>query len=176
MKLVVPTILIVIAAGLFFIFTRPLYTEVEALRAQEATYNEALSHSEELAAIRDRLISSYNNLTTTELERIKVMLPDTIDNVRLVLDVDAVAARYGLTLNGLSFGGDSMSSSEGEDAGSVGTLTLNFNVETRYETVKQFLDDLQNSLRILDVTAFSFSGSDDDLSSYNITLQTYWLK
>ena len=176
MRLIIPIIVVVIGGGIFFLFTKPMYGDVQTLRAQEATYDEALRHAVELAAIRDRLISSYNSLTADEIDRIEVMLPDTIDNVRLVLDVDAVAAEYGLTLSGLGFGGDAMESVEGENTQTVGTLTMSFNVEASYETMQEFLSDLEESLRILDITSIAFSGNEDGLNTYNVTLQTYWLK
>ena len=186
MKLITPTILILIALGVFFGYVDGKYEEVQVLQAEEARLDDALKQARSLLALRDALLEEYNQVPEEDIERLNKLLPDHIDNVRLILDIDNIASQYGLDIEGFSFAQDSQSPSQGgpsqnqpslgPDTSNVGVATFSFNVETTYSVLKQFLTDLEESLRIVDVVSLGFSSSELGLNSYNITLRTYWLR
>jgi len=45
-----------------------------------------------------------------------------------------------------------------------------------YSSFKGFLVDLEQSLRLSDVTALNFRAAGFDFDQYNMTLRTYWLR
>lgn len=183
MRLLIPTIFILIALALFFVYIDPAYSDVQELRAQEAEFDAALERSRELISVRDALLATYNEIPEEQLERLRKLLPDHVDNIRLILDIDNIASRYGMTVNNLAFAGEEQSPGQapqdgalGPQTNEIGSATFSFSVSATYEVMKQFLNDLENSLRIVDVVALSFSSGDGGLSTYNITLRTYWLR
>ena len=172
MRFIIPIILIVIAFGLYFSYIDPTYEKVTELRAEEATFDDALDRSKELIAIRDRLLNTYNTFSRNDLDRIEKLLPNHVDSVRLIIDIDSIAALHGLRVQGISVG-----TIEEENGGEgLGVVKLGFAVEASYEVLKKFLVALEDSLRLLDVLSISFSSDDGDFTRYNIDIRTYWLK
>ena len=108
------------------------------------------------------------------------MLPDAVDNVGLIIDMQNIAANRGMLLKGarVTEGGAVGDAAQGlgPDASKYGTITMTFVVNTTYENFSVFLKDLESSLRLLDVTSLSFSSTKEGRYDYSVTLQTYWLK
>ena len=86
------------SVGLFFTYVNPTYNGLDDLKQQTAKLDEALNKAKELQSIRDQLLSKYNTFSSEELDRLKKLLPDHIDNVRLIIDIDNMASRYGMSL------------------------------------------------------------------------------
>jgi hypothetical protein len=84
-RLIIPIVLVVITVGLFLGYIDPTYQQVKELRVEEKTFDEALDQSRELQKIRDTLLSRYNTFSQEDLSRLEKLLPDHVDNVRLVL-------------------------------------------------------------------------------------------
>ena len=106
MRFVLPILLIAVAVTLFFTYLDPTYARVSELRAEQATYDDALDRSKELIAVRDRLLDTYNNFSRDDLRRLERLLPDHVDSVRLIIDIDSIAAQYGLRAVLVRSGGD----------------------------------------------------------------------
>jgi Tfp pilus assembly protein PilO len=178
MRLITPVILILASVAVYIWYISPAYVGVRELRAEEAQYDEALTRSEELIAVRDALLLQYNAFPTRDLERLSRILPDSVDNVRLILDIDSIAARYGMALQNIGIGAASVDNNAlGADTSPIGAMEVSFSVRSSYDSFRQFLMDIEDSLRIVDVTALSVALSGETgLANYDITLRTYWLK
>ena len=178
MRYVTPTILVLVAVGVFFWLVDPLYQKIGTLRQEVASFNSALAKSKELQAVRDELLSKYNAFGTTDLDRLERMLPDNVDNVRLIMDINSVAARYNMSLKNtkIVIVDEAKSGLLGPDRKKYGSVQLEFSVAGSYSAFLSFLKDLEESLRIVDVVGLSFSSADKDFYDYNVLLQTYWLK
>lgn len=174
--------MIVVAAGIFYFGIDPAYSNpdngVKALRAEVADYNTALDNSAELRKVRGQLIGKYNNLDKANLDRVNKLLPDGVDNVRLILDINNIASQYGMSIKNIKIDQDSAAgATPAATQNPVGTIRLSFAVTTSYENYIQFLSDLEKSLRIVDVVGLSFTTNDkDNTVTYTTVLQTYWLK
>ena len=169
-------------------YTQPTYDGVQASNAQIGQYDEALQKATELQTIKQTLLSRYNTFSPTDVDRLQKLLPDHVDNVRLILDIDSLAGKHGMTLQNVAVS----STAAGQDqtaGGSVGSskqkydsLTLKFTTQGSYETFRQFLADLDASLRIVDLISLSIARAGvsptggGQLYTYDITLRTYWLK
>ena len=180
------SIVCVIGAGaIFFMYTQPAYDTVQAQNVNISQYDEALQKATELQQIKQTLLSKYTSFDPNNIDRLQKMLPDHVDNVRLILDMDNLAQKHGMALQNVSV--SAAPNVSGQTA--VGTisaakqkydsLTIKFTTVGSYDTFRQFLSDLQSSLRIvdlvaLDLTPVSMVGGGQ--YSYDITLRTYWLK
>lgn len=181
MKGILPVIAVVIAGALFYFFIDPTYTEIKTLRVEEATLNAALSRALELQATRDQLISRYNTFAPEDLARLEKLLPDHVDNVRLVLDMDGIASQYGMRIRNVAIEKQeekkkARAQQVGPDERTYESMLLSFTVNGDYDTFRTFLSNLEESLRLVDVETVSFSASDTDFYDFTIGLRTYWLK
>lgn len=182
MKFLLPAIFLLVSFGLFFMYIDDAYQNVKFLQEEQSSFNDALQKSKELQAIRDSLLSKYNTFSSVDLDRLEKMLPDNIDNVRLVLEIDSIASKYGMRISAVTIdSGVSGVTSEGA-IGPTGeqyeTVILSFNITAAYEDFVRFLKDIESSLRIVDITSINFSSENDfdEVYNYKIGIKTYWLK
>ncbi len=182
MKGIIPVICIVIAGALFYWYIDPTYAEIRDLRVTEGTLDGALSRALDLQQTRDQLLSRYNTFSQDDLTRLEKLLPDHVDNVRLVLDMDSMASQYGMRVRNVAIENPQKSAATqqigtvGPDESQYESMLFSFTVTGQYETFRQFLADLEKSLRLVDIEGVSFSSADNGLYDYTITLRTYWLK
>jgi Tfp pilus assembly protein PilO len=181
-RLTFPILFILLSIGLFFMYIDPTYVDIKKTLTEEEKFDKALDKSKELEEIRDKLLLKYNAFSTDDLNRLTKLLPDNVDNVRLVLDIDHIASTYGMRIKNVNI--------SVKDDKQDGILNLNdklyesvellFSITTSYDTLKQFIKNIEKSLRIVDVTDISFTSLQgeniNNLYEYNIKLKTYWLK
>ncbi|MDP6387840.1 MAG: type 4a pilus biogenesis protein PilO [Candidatus Pacebacteria bacterium] len=180
-RLTFPIIFILLSAGLFFGFIDPTYEDVKEILKEEEKFDQALDKSKELQKIRDELLSRYNTFSISNLDRLTKLLPDNVDNVRLVLDIDHIASVYGMRIKNVT-----VKKSEDRKIGVIGpsekpyeSVKLSFSISSSYEDLIQFVKDIEKSLRIVDVVEISLIPSkmgDVNLYEYDIGVKTYWLK
>ena len=176
-KLVLPIILIITSGGLFFSYVDPSYKEIKDLKEVDSQYDEALNKSKELREVRDELLSKYNTFDTEDVEKLEKLLPDHFDNVRLIMDIDNIASRYNVLIRKVDvIAGDSSENALGKNTDGFNTMSLDFVIEASYEDFQKFLEDLTNSLRLVDVVDLSFQSSNLSLYRYKLNIKTYWLK
>ncbi|OGG53495.1 hypothetical protein A3H16_03760 [Candidatus Kaiserbacteria bacterium RIFCSPLOWO2_12_FULL_53_8] len=197
MRLTVAIVGVVLAGGIFFFYTKSAYDTVQATQVQIAQYNAALDKAAELQKLKQVLLSRYNAFNPTDIDHLHKLLPDHVDNVRLILDLDNLAGRYGLSLQNVDVSSSESKTPKNQTAiGVIGTsnqkydsLTLTFGTRATYANFVQFLTDLESSLRIVDLVSLSVTsdtsatsdtrtpaGTSEPVYTYNITLRTYWLK
>ncbi|MCE9541620.1 type 4a pilus biogenesis protein PilO [Candidatus Kaiserbacteria bacterium] len=190
MKTIISMIGLVAAAGIFFMYTQPTYDQSGTVKGQIAEYDAALTKSTELQQLKQTLLSRYNTFSPADVDRLQKLLPDHVDNVRLILDLDNMAGRHGMALQNVAISAPQTESTSKTAASSISSskqrydsLTLKFSTAGSYDTFQQFLLDLETSLRIVDLislrlTRVSSADSKDTNPSYtyDITIRTYWLK
>ena len=213
MRFIMPVIFIGIGISVFFVFTRPLYDNVSTLspgivqlRAQVASYNEALDNSKALENERDKLTAKYNSINPDDLMKLQKLLPENIDNIRLILEIEQIALPYNMVLKDVKYNSTTTDkdTTKGATPGAVGVIQgggaaqplrkdygvwdLEFSTISTYNNFLNFTRDLESNLRIVDMSSIQFSSDSNtglNLSSssssteaykYNFKIKTYWLK
>lgn len=186
---------IIVAGLVFFYYTRPAYDNVHVLQAQIGQYDQALDKSAELQKLKDTLLSRYNAFDPNAKIRLQKMVPDHVDNIRLILDIDSLAGRFGMALQNviISAPGD------GADQTVIGaissgkqkydSLTLKFSVRSTYANFVKFMEQLESSLRMVEVVSLTITPesaagalaqggglSGGNNYKYDITIRTFWLR
>jgi len=116
------------------------------------------------------------------------MLPDNVNNIRLILEIEQIAAPYGMTLSNVSYdspdvvisgattsktpGAVSSTPTQAVVGGSAslqqpkdyGTFNLSFSTSGTYDNFINFTKDLESNLRLVDISTVTFSS---DASSQN---------
>jgi len=182
MRYLLPLILIAAAIGLFVVYTNPTYqVRIKALKEQQQSYDEALNKSQELKRLRDQLLSKYNTFSADNKAKLEDMLPDNVDNIRLVIDINNIAARHSLAVKSLQIGdttsGKTVRSAAavGASGSAIGSVELGFTVSANYDQFLSFLYDLEHSLRLIDVEKLSFNQTLTGVNDYSLSIRTYWL-
>lgn len=177
-RFLLPSILLAVTALLFWGYIDPQYQEVKTLRAESQSYDEALTSFLKIQSIREELMSRYNTFNPDDVSRLERLLPDTVDNVRLVLDINNIAGRYGLVIKNVRLSSLAKDPNKlGPENQEYGTLVLQFAVTANYANFVAFMKDLEDSLRVVDVSGISFKmGESGQLAEYDVSVQTYWLK
>lgn len=157
------------------------YPQYEKLRADLLTYqkiNEANAKAAALRVIRGRLTDDKNKISGEDMEKLERMLPDSVENVSLILEINNIAKQYGMSIKGTSIAESSArsSASVGPDSQMYGAITLAFSVTTNYDNFQTFLKALEDNNRLVDVTGLTFSAAKDDNYDFSVTIKTYWLK
>jgi len=197
-----PIILIGISVTVFFIFANPMYNDVTQLRTKVASYNEALSNSKALENARDILTAKKNSMDPANLIKLQKLLPDNIDNIRLILEIEKMASPYGMALKNVKYNATDAKSAttspaEGIQGGRAiqpllkdyGVWNLEFSTTGTYNNFLNFIKDLESNLRVVDISSIQFSsdnssaGSNTSLNTpsaeaykYDFKIKTYWLK
>jgi Tfp pilus assembly protein PilO len=176
------------AGGLFFFYTKPAYDGVRTVQTQIDQYDQALNKAAELQRLKQSLLSRYNAFNPADVDRLHKLLPDHVDNVRLVLDLDTLASQHGFALQNVVI--DAPGTTAQDEQVSIGpsrqtydSLTLKFATSGTYPKFVEFINSLESSLRLVDVVALTMdpdaSGNGtptDPVYRFDITLRTYWLK
>jgi len=193
MKNLIAVLLILFSIGIFYFVTLPTYDEIKTLSVVKDGYDKALNNSQEAQSLRDSLETKYNSISAANLSKLESFLPDSIDNIRLIIEIDKIAGRYNMTLSNarVALVKDVVPESVGEaitsGSSTYGTGKLDFAVTGTYEAYIAFIKDLEQSLRLIDVTSVSLSDANasnasktttglPDIYNYKTTLNTYWLK
>ena len=183
-QFLVPILMFLGAVGIFFGYITGNYEGIKTLRADAAQYDEALEKSAELKSVRDRLNATYRTFSPGDIEKLLTLLPDNLDNIRLALDLDAIASVNNLKVTDLALEDEGEESPEpplGEVVESetltLGTALLTFEVEGTYANLVAFLTDLEKNLRIVDIVDLTFiEGEEGVAQRYTIGIRMYWLK
>lgn len=175
-----PAVLIAAAIGLFAGYTNGAYQSSKALGAQRGAYDTALSTAHDLKQQRDDLLKRRDTFTEEDTNKLARLLPDNVDNIRLIIDVNTIAARHQLTLKNVSLGSiganqQHTTASVGAAGAPVGQVELGFTVTANFDNFDAFMIDLEHSLRLVDIEKVDFKTGAADNSDYSVTVRTYWL-
>ena len=174
-------ILIVLAIGIYFTFTSGKIAELKTIQALNGEYQTAIDNSVHLIKVRDEVLTAYNTLSNEDKERLNKIVPDNVDNVRLIIDVkDDIAARHGLFLKNIKTSSPALQpqagSAKNNPMAKYGVVTLSFSVTSPYDRFVAFLKDLEASLRIMDVSKLTIATNDSGTYDFSVELKTYWLR
>jgi len=197
-----PIILIGIAVSVFFVLADPLFKDISALKAlgtsEVASYNSALDNSKILENERDKLTAKYNAIDPDNLLKLKKLLPENVNNVRLILEIGQIALPYGMVLKDVKYSVKDANTGTTTAVGAIvqdgsakskdyGIFDLEFSTSGTYDNFINFTKDMESNLRIVDISSIVFSSdlggvvnnpktNSPEVYKYNFKIKTYWLK
>ncbi len=173
MKNFTPILLITVSAVLFFFHLQPQYQNTMEVLQEREDYELALASAVELREVRDNLQTKLNSFSQDELDTLGVLIPNDFDLVRFVNDINGVATRYNISPRNIRESTEVVSLAE-----SLHSATLSFSFETSHINFLRFIEDLERSLKVTDVTSLRIRTVSDELNthSYEVSLKTYWVE
>lgn len=216
-KFLIPILLIIGAGGVFYFLTDPIINNprtfddatqkvgggIKALLAEKESLNKAISDIQSLKGRAQDLEATYQQIAPEQIKKLDVFLPDSVDDIQLIVDVNTIAQKSGMQVKDVKINTDLdksgrtavqtnavASSSPLVNKPSVSKVGLSFAVVGTYSQLRAFMADLTRSLRVLDISRLSFSTQPTTASAtasssqslvggqyqYQVDLVTYWLK
>lgn len=203
-KLVIKLFLILIAVAILVVWVVPKYKETVDLRNKQQSYNKALADSKELMKVKQELSDKYAKIDQITIDKLNKLLPDNVDNIRLILEISKIGEKYGMVIKNVKFDTFNQKETNNEDNKQAlvednetalesnkdyGSFDLEFSTEGTYPNFVKFVEDVEKSLRIVDISNISFSSSEgnteklginpnrpNDVNLYDFQITTYWLK
>ncbi|MBP7741468.1 MAG: hypothetical protein KA104_02145 [Candidatus Pacebacteria bacterium] len=186
-----PIICVLIAGAIFFGYINPtVMGAISATNKQIKQYDAALSAAQRFEQKQAQLTTEVKALPQDGVARLEAFLPDGVDNVQLILDLDAVATRSNIKLFDFVTTEVKGGQSSSVDANGTPTLVLDngqiydsldlsMSGTGTYAQFRTFLDAVETSLRPLDLVEFHLSdagGTPGGGYKYDMTFRLYWLR
>lgn len=170
---------IILSAAIGYTFAYSPYGEVSTIAAQKSTYQDSLDQLASVESRKAELQNQFAKMTESQKLQIDTILPDSFNFVKLVAQIDAVAAKYGLSIEQITAEesdptiGDSVEAAMPANPYSSGVIGFSFT--SSYEVFQQFMDDLEKSMRILDVKSLKVGKPEKGLYDFQVEFETHWL-
>lgn len=179
------TLALTVAIGMFFVYVMPTWTgSIATKRATITADDQALAAATTYTTQQNQLAAARNKIDAPDLARLATFLPNSVDNVGLILDLNALAAKSGITLSNIdvmtpasaSAGSASAGAASGSVNNPVGSVDLTLSAVGTYAALQAFLKGVERSQRLLDVKDIIVKGSDTGVYTYQMKIAIYWLR
>ncbi len=177
-----PIVALMISAGMFFGYINPTWNgSIASTKAAIASDNQVLASARQYAAQQNQLASERNAIPPADMTALENLLPDSVDNVQTILDLNAIAARSGLSITSadVAQGQGASGSTSGAAASAVntvGSVDLSLQATGSFAALQTFLRGVESNQRLLDVESLNISGSTNGVYAYQLHVRLYWLR
>lgn len=188
MNRILPIILLASSVWVVLGFIRPQFAETEVTKGLIEERKQTLNDAERVIERRDQIMADYASVSDEEVARLKTLLPDRADGVRGVLEIFVLAHAYGLSMENVEVSSQSPVAKGSADAQTpvdpsligpdgypiqaykVAPVKVSFMGE--YESFLAFLTDLEQSLRLADLSGLEINArvSPKELTNYTYSL------
>ena len=139
---------------------------IQSLIKENGDYDETLKGIDDLVAKANSFQKQYGSLSDETKAELKIMVPDTVDSIKLLSELTNLADKAGIPLETIGIKDDNQ-----------GEYSIGFSVQTTYTKFKQFITYWEKSMRLLTLQSVAFSPgkTDEDTIKFNVSLSTYYL-
>ncbi len=178
-KLIISILLIIVSVLSFVFYTKGAYADVRKKTALINKFDFALKNAKRVQQVRDELLNQRTTLMTQEQrDKLQKMLPvGTVDNIQLFLDIEGISKRYDMRLENINISSSNKNKKKkkgglsplniGQDESNIKNIEVSFNVISSYDDFIKFIQDLEHSLRIVDIVSIGVSAQKNDANSFN---------
>ena len=161
---------IVLAFSLIFVFVYGMekWTLVQEHLTNLVTLDETLKKSEHIKKLIAETGENLKAVPKENLDRFAVFLPEKIDDIRLANTIQHIGYSNNLLLEGIKVEKSATSSAAGDTASKSSVsdkkykaTKVTFALSASYDAFLLFLDDLEKSLGLINVTSLSFTSIGD---------------
>lgn len=115
-KTLTPLIGTIVAVGLFFSYIQPTFEDIRGIQDEAAQYAQAVEKASELQQRINELKQRQSSISLADLERLEALLPGRVDEVAVLIDLDAIASSHNLTLGDVEVGDREKNEADGQNA------------------------------------------------------------
>lgn len=190
-KTLTPILSVLVAIAIFFLYVRPEFEEIRLIQDEANEYREAVAKAAEFNQLLNSLLAKRNAIGARELERLEALLPDSTNQIRAVIDIEQLAEQHEVALGSISVQLDGVVDLDvdavgGDDIADLDRLNItrddfetsdiSFNITATYDQMKDFIQDLERSLVLMELMNLTFASQEGDLQEYNLTIRLFSVK
>ena len=171
---------LILSLSIGYVFVYSPWAEITDLNNTKSQYSEFLDTISKIEVKKNELQNQFNQISEEDRKDVNTVLPTSLDYVKLVAEIDNVAKRYGIIIDKINL--SQIDSSVGDSVANSGpskpyrSSVLGFSFGSDYKKAMSFIDELERSMRILDIRSMKIEEDKDKGFLYNVQFETYWLK
>ena len=179
---IIPALALICAVGISFFYVSPTWSgPIATKKSAIASDDKALAAAITYATQQNELATARNAIDPADLSRLAAFLPSSVDNVGLILNLNALAARSGLALSNIDVITNAVAARSANDGtlapnNPIGSVNLALSAVGTYTALQTFLRGVETSQRLLDVRELVTKGSDTGVYTYQMKIALYWLR
>lgn len=176
---VVFVFLLIVAFVVFWFWTKPAWIETQKLREEQKTFIVFLNKIKEDRILRDDLLSIYNSIPASELERLNKMVPKEIDKEKILVQFEDLALKNGVMLKNIDIVQQKKEDGSQKPSGQLSFANeamLNLDIGASYENFLNFLRDVEKSLRLIDLEEITLQTGKENFYNFKLKAKTYFQK
>ncbi len=192
-------LLILISPVIYFGYLNPAYTgapglvwtptnSILALKSQNVQYVNTVNQVDLVQAEINKIATNYKNVPATTTEKLGILLPTSIDQIKLRNEIITMAAKHGIAVKNIK-----IDSKPGAATG-LNFYKVSFGMNARYPVFKKFIEDYEKNMRFFILESFSIenqsnketesdnqtatvvSTGDPDVLTISISSRVYYIK
>ena len=189
MRIIFSIIRIVAGALIAIFLVLPIKAEVDSLKVKKSEVGSTEAQAKEYATLGQDVVGRFQSIDPAQVERLKKMVPDSIDNIRFINDVNGLTKKTGMKLKKVDYNVQGLKGADAKNTEKVvsatnslyGSYHVSFVVSGTYKQFVEFLGLLENSLRLVDITDVTFTSISQtenkvEMYDFSVKAQSYWLK
>lgn len=169
---------------MYFVYIKPTGDKVKALSIKKSGYDNILSKTKELKQTREDILTVYNSISIEDIDRLNKIVPETFSPVLFLNDLTAIVSQYGMKVGDFKTNEPKPENRAAIIAQSKGdsyvTTIVNFSLSGPYSEFLKLLNDLESSLRLIDVVGLTvtsnYRSTSENSLNYSLELKTYSLR
>jgi hypothetical protein len=192
-------LLVLTPTVLYFAYINPMYTgepglvftpekSIPVLKSESVLRTNALNQFALIESEVNKISKDYKSIDDETKAKVTMLLPDTLDSIKLRNEVVSIANNAGIALTGLKV----TNSVKGFQSKEVGSYAVDFSAKGHYSTLKRLMETYEKSMRLFvldsviiqrakkkdkDVDpSLADSGIDDETLTMIISYRVYYLK
>lgn len=171
---------IVLALAIGYAFIYSSLGDINSLSDQKQKYLDSMDMITTIENKKAELQTKFDQIPAADKENIDTVLPNSLDFVKLVSQIDAVASGYGVSITNISLKENGSPSGGTIDTAApakpYSSAVIGFSFNASYDKFNAFVGNLEKSLRILDIKSVRLQSNDNGTYSYDVEFETYWLE
>lgn len=179
-KVLISLFLLAGAGVIFFTESKNYFPEIKVLRKQASSYNETINTAKKVRSSIDKTLGDYNGISQDNVDRINKMVPSGAESMKLVVQIDDMMRKKDLSLSSID-SKDAIDKSPVSNAVKNGgknaeSIFLSIKARGSYTSFRSFIEELEKSLRLIDVNSVKISPVGQDDYSFSVEAVSYWRK
>lgn len=182
---------LLVAFGLFFWYVKPTYTmNIQTLRTEIASQKITVATMKKYSQQEKLLEQKQKSISPSNISRLLKILPTKNNTAHFLLNINSLALRSGFIISTFNIKNTEDNAQQDNIINSkqklYKTFVLSISGVGTYGSFRQFLDGLERSLRLIDITALSIKANTQitvvgnnqqkiNLYNYSLKLQIYRL-
>jgi len=168
-------ILITILVSSGFLVIKPKIDEYKALRANSDSLRQSIQNEGEYLAGLSRSVAAAEALDDTVLKQVDSALPREFSIPQTLVLINRAAKESSIKIASVVFSPETAKTDMKDKNSQVKSMQMTLNVTAdNYQSLKQFLNSLEVSLRLIDIQMLTVANFTDGKANFSLQMRTYY--